>query len=52
VWPNQTCIFTPLWLPEKVPLKAFHGGKYSPNQITRRYRIFERDVLCYFIVAR
>jgi hypothetical protein len=33
----------------RVPLKAFHGGKYSSNQITRRYGIFKRDVFCNFI---
>jgi hypothetical protein len=36
----------------RVPLEAFHDGKHLPNQITRRYRIFKRDVLCNFIQVR
>ena len=35
-----------------VPLKALDSGEHSLYQPTCRWRIFERDVFCYFIQIR
>jgi hypothetical protein len=35
-----------------VSLEASYSGKYSLDQIPRRYRILKRDVFCNFIQVR
>jgi hypothetical protein len=35
-----------------VSLETSHRGKYSPDQIPRRYRILKRNVFCNFIQVR
>ena len=37
--------FTRSW----IPLKTFNIGEHSLHQRTCRWRVFERDVFCYFI---